>query len=437
MRHSFLYTVSIGVMCLFSQGVQAKSPVVLTTLVPTEQAIDANQLRMLADLKKETGIELQYKAMAGDNDASQKLQIIAGEPHDLVYLTNTNSQEVFSAEGLVLPLEQMAAKAGVDLKAIFGRYLRPIGSHIYFLPSEMSMQVVFYNKEIFDKAGVPYPRAGWTWNDYVSSAKKLTKPSQKIWGSLMQNWEYFQYIGAHQRGINDFKADGSANFDHPAFKEALKWFGDLGAKEKIQPSWKAMAQGEATWHSMLDGRFAMTYNGSWHLVLFADTVNYPRTWKFGIAPPPIFPGYKNAQVAGAAFAVTKNSRHPEEAFRAITWLASNGYKYTGNIPALASLDRQSFRTVFQPICETRFKGDISADDLFQATLGNGLEVVQEKITGPAGPDLNKMYQTEGEKYLVGWQSLDETMALIQKKANEILAKRKAPLGFLLLPAAPQ
>lgn len=408
-----------GVWC---GQVWATEPVVVTQLYSPGKMDEPNRNRMLADLKKETGIELQYKAVSGDGDTTQRLQIMAGETQDIIYLTNTNNQEIFTSEGLILPLEAMAANDKVDLKATFGNYLRPRNGHVYYLPAEISMQVVFYNKALFDKAGVAYPKPGWTWADYVAIAKKLNKPSQKVWGSLMQNWEYFQYMGAHLRGVPDYSADGQPNFQHPAFKEALKWFGDLGNVHKIQPSWKAMSLGAATWNSMMTGNFGMTYIGSWHLVLFGDRVNNPRDWKFGIAPPPVFPGYKNALVAGAAYAVSKNTRHPQEAFRVAAWLSKNAYKYLGGLPALASLSRENFRAYFQEFCDTRFKGDITVDDLYAATLGNGLNVVPEKITGEAGPEINAMYLTEAEKYLVGWQSLDDTMATIQKKATEIVAR---------------
>ena len=41
------------------------------------------------------------------------------------------------------------------------------------LPQNLSSLVVYYNRDLFDAAGVPYPEAGWTWDDFLAAAKAL------------------------------------------------------------------------------------------------------------------------------------------------------------------------------------------------------------------------------------------------------------------------
>jgi multiple sugar transport system substrate-binding protein len=419
MKNVFLRTGVLLVLGLgFSPFSWAQDLDVVTMYNSSIADANANDLRMRQALKKETGIELRYVDLDPTTDDPMQFRVTAGDTVDIVQLTNSVNQQKFTQAGLLRPLDDLAVKSGYDLDKVYGKYLSRVGGRVYYLPYELSEHVVFYNKQIFDNAHVPYPKTGWTWDDYIATARKLTDPSRGIYGSLMQNWDYFLFMGAHLRGIPDYKPDGSSNFDHPAFRQALEWFKGLGSREKIQPDWLEFIDKKLTWDSMMTGKFAMTYVGSWHLTLFANK-NYVRDWKFGVVAPPVFPDAKNTLIAGGALAVTKNAASPERAFRVISWMAENEYKFVGNVPALANLDPEAFRKAFQSMCESELRSEITADDLYRAIF-NGYKTVPEKVVGPAGAALNEMYSKEAEAYMLGWRSLDETMKVIKNKADEII-----------------
>ena len=107
------------------------------------------------------------------------------------------------------------------------------------LPYEKSFHAVYYSKKIFDDAGVPYPKTPWTWDDYVATAKKLTNRDKGIYGScFFLDWEYYYCMLARQRGVSAYKANGSSNYDDPAFRDAMKFMYDLGETFKVQPGFK-------------------------------------------------------------------------------------------------------------------------------------------------------------------------------------------------------
>jgi multiple sugar transport system substrate-binding protein len=56
---------------------------------------------------------------------------------------------------------------------------------IYGLPALVDNLALIYNKKLFDAAGLSYPTANWTWDDFRNAARKLTNPSQKKFG-----WAY-------------------------------------------------------------------------------------------------------------------------------------------------------------------------------------------------------------------------------------------------------
>ncbi len=50
----------------------------------------------------------------------------------------------------------------------------------YGLPYRTSSSIMYYNKTMFDAAGVPYPQEGWTYDDMLEIAKKLTIPGEPV-----------------------------------------------------------------------------------------------------------------------------------------------------------------------------------------------------------------------------------------------------------------
>jgi multiple sugar transport system substrate-binding protein len=52
----------------------------------------------------------------------------------------------------------------------FGMY----DGHVYGFPHDIGLEVLYYNKDIFDEAGVEYPNENWTWDDLMAAAETLT-----------------------------------------------------------------------------------------------------------------------------------------------------------------------------------------------------------------------------------------------------------------------
>lgn len=67
--------------------------------------------------------------------------------------------------------------SGYDLNQLFPAVRKAIEFRggIYALPRDVTTSVVAYNKTLFDQAGVPYPKAGWTRQDFLRTARALTK----------------------------------------------------------------------------------------------------------------------------------------------------------------------------------------------------------------------------------------------------------------------
>jgi arabinosaccharide transport system substrate-binding protein len=103
---------------------------------------------------------------------------------------------------------------------------------LYDLPTHVGATVMFYNKEILDKAGVN-PDDIKTWDDYVAAGKKVVAATGKPMTTIESNshWTFWPMIS--QRGSDVFDKDGNVILDNPKNVETLQFLEDMVYKEKI------------------------------------------------------------------------------------------------------------------------------------------------------------------------------------------------------------
>ena len=162
----------------------------------------------------------------------------------------------------------------------------------YALPESFSDVVLFYNKELFDEAGLETPTSDWTWADERAAAEKLTDKDAGIWGDY-QPVQFFEFYKAlAQSGGSFFSEDGSeATFDSPEGIEAAEWL--VGKPGNTMPT-EAEGAGTPDFDTNLfkDGKLAMWHSGIW---MFAGLADVPFEWDIAVEPG-------NTQQASAMFA---------------------------------------------------------------------------------------------------------------------------------------
>ena len=326
----------------------------------------------------------------------------------------------------LVDLTPFVKRGDVDPKAFYPAIMdrfSPDGK-VCAIPSDIAPTgLIYYNKKIFDEAGVPYPKAPWTWDDYVATAKKLTNRDKGIWGSYFNlAWEYYFYMIARQRGVSAYKKDGSSNYDDPAFRDALKFMYDLGETFKVQPTYKEYLANKYTWDTFASqGKFGMIYIGSWFTGLLTDPKTYPRDWKWGIVEAPAAGANgKNNLMAGGTWAVLKNAKHPQNAAKYIAYVSENWFREAGGIPARVNLTPADIQQILGASIAEKSGGSVTVAELDAALLHNSLGVQDEKITGAKAKEYTDIIVREAQMYLSGEQSLDATVRNVKSQADRAL-----------------
>lgn len=111
------------------------------------------------------------------------------------------------------------------------------------IPAKMNVPVIFYNKALFDAAGVAYPTANWTMNDFLEIAMALTvtsdDPEIQQYGYVPQEFEindlsvFLDRLGAIF--IDDSISPPRLIFTHPDTVEAMRWFANLTTELGVKP----------------------------------------------------------------------------------------------------------------------------------------------------------------------------------------------------------
>lgn len=218
----------------------------------------------------------------------------------------------YAAGNQLLDITDTVKQQNVDLgnypKAVLDLYDQGDGK-LYGLPKDVDTNAVWYNKAMFDKAGVAYPKADWTWADFRETAKKLTDPAAGTWGvAAPLDYQGGYYNSIFQAGGKVISDDGkTAAIDSPEAQAGIKFWTDLQA-DKSSPTLKQLSDTEG--ETMFEqGKVAMYVSGAYWALKLYD--NKAIRAKVDVAPLPT--GVKKATVtSGIENVGYAGTKHPEE-----------------------------------------------------------------------------------------------------------------------------
>ncbi|AGC68632.1 extracellular solute-binding protein, family 1 [Thermoclostridium stercorarium subsp. stercorarium DSM 8532] len=188
----------------------------------------------------------------------------------------------------------------------------------YCIPKDFDTIGLWYNKTMFDEAGLEYPDENWTWDDLYEAAKKLTKPDKSQYGFLapLHNQEGF-YNFIYQNGGTVITPDKKSGYDDPKTIEAMEFYIRF-VKEGLSP----LIFGDAERaEAMQNGLCAMGFFGSWNLSGFA--ANEYMAKNFDVTVLPAAPNGGRASIYnGLGYAIAPNTKKLDAAWKWVEYLAS-------------------------------------------------------------------------------------------------------------------
>ncbi len=273
-------------------------------------------------------IEVDLQSVASQSDYQKQIvaSMSTGNPPD-VMLINYRNFATFAGPGGLEPLDSYIEKSDLLHPADF--YEPSLTAFQYngqqwCIPQNISSLVVYYNRNLFDAAGIPYPAAGWTWGDFLNAARALTRDADGdgtveqfgvgVEPSTMRVAPFIWQNGGEL--VDDTTHPTRLALDTPEAMSALQWFVDLQVKEHVAPD-AAAEQAEDMQTRFLNGRLGM-YLDSRKVVPTMRTIT---TFDWDVAPLPA--GAKAASILHSdAYCMAAVAKNKEAAWTLIEYANS-------------------------------------------------------------------------------------------------------------------
>ncbi len=236
------------------------------------------------------------------------------------YLKGKNPQLV-PLNSIVNPVKKFLIMGRFDNYAKNSKY--------YGVDYHVGAEVMYYNKEYLDKAGVNADKIV-TWDDYVAAGKKVVaatgKPMTTI--EVTEHWSYYPLIS--QIGSDIFDKNGNVIMDNQTNVKVLQYLKDMIYKEKIAiPCPGGFTHSEEYWAFMNKGGAASLWMPMWYMNRFTNYMPDLKG-KMIIRPLPVWKkdGRRSAGMGGTGTAITLQTKHKE---LALQFLAAGKLTKEGSI----------------------------------------------------------------------------------------------------------
>ena len=213
----------------------------------------------------------------------------------------------------------IAADAAFDAADFYPGTLEMLqsGAQTWGIPRSLLLQMIYYNQYAFDQAGVTYPVPGWTWDDFMRTAEKLTQTREDgstRWG-FTETWPS-QFGLLRGQGLT-LDSGGLAELTKPETEAAVQWYVDLVKARRVMPV-PAAYTGAAPAGGLDPAR--NPWANAAMLSAPANGVVADSGKVAGVAP---FPLGRNSRTSPLeqivdAIAMSAGTQHPEESWR---WLS--------------------------------------------------------------------------------------------------------------------
>lgn len=233
---------------------------------PVEEA--AYTMLLTAFREAGNSVEVDLVNMPGLVDMYRRLlmDFASGTPAD-VFLLNYRRYAAFAAKKTLEELTPyLAASPVIKADDFYPQAVEAFQwqAHLFGIPQNIASLVVYYNKTIFDRAGVAYPQDDWTWTDCVDTAQALTFDQDgdgvmDVWGvgtdAITLRVAPFIWMAGGDL-VDDPQNPTQLALDTPQARQALTWFIALQTEHQVVPD-PLTEKAESHEARFINGRLAM------------------------------------------------------------------------------------------------------------------------------------------------------------------------------------
>ncbi len=283
-------------------------------------------------------IVVEYRGIPFDEIVNETLRAFAtGNAPDIVSFDNPDFA-LFSSRGAMLDITDRVANSDIISKAEY--FEGPLNSvtwdgKLYGLPKYTDTIGLFYNKDLFAKAGITEPPT--TWAEVAEDAAKLTDPANNVYGVTFSarageegTFQFLPIIQMSGGGANKVNTEGAAQV-----LDIWKGLIDNGYASRDVLS---LGQWDST-GVFNSGNAAMAISGPWEIDRMVEDAKF--AWGVALLPTINEDDQKSSALGGFNWGIMANTQHPDEAFRLLEYFVQQEdriFPEFGNLPARGDID---------------------------------------------------------------------------------------------------
>lgn len=373
--------------------------------------------KAFADLYNKTHKnKVQVTVVPGDNFL-QKVGSAAGSGSlpdllvsDVVYGINYATQGVYADI-----TDRVSGLTGKDQLVQAHLKAATVDNRTYAVPHFVDLSMVFYNKELFRRAGLDPNKFPTNFDELYRAAAAIHALGKGVYGFALQNtpggWAYQTMSSLAAAGQPPLKDDGATvNLDNDAMRAMLTFYRRMFTEGILPPTTRSDLDA-GTFPLMVDGKAGMGWAGNWFGGTYAKDIDF----EWGVAPwPAVHGGASSGFVGGDVIGVTAKSKHQEQAWNFIQWTLSDEAQRE-------VLGKRGLLPVRTDLANDQTWSSIPHFDQMVKGLGSGYTPSSlpygEIFNVPTGPWFRGI-----EAVVYEGADIDQTLAAMQKEAQGIVDK---------------
>jgi multiple sugar transport system substrate-binding protein len=394
---------------LFASGFSLGQTINYFSFTTGEEFVDDLEALIATFEAENPDINIEYSTAPFDGYFTRlQTDFAAGNPPD-VFELNYENFVTFASRDTLLPLEEhLQLDADGTFYPAALEAFRYAGTQ-YGLPITFSTVVLFYNRDLFDAAGVEYPTDDWTWNDVLAAAEAIADEPNRVWG-IYQPVQFWEFYKVAQQAGGGLEVGETVAIDTPENREALQYLVGKIHEHGVMPSDVQMS-GVGDTDMFLSGQLGMIISGIWMFDTFSQA---PFAWDIAVEPG----GQQQAtHFFSNAAVVSANTQHPEAATRWAEFLAAHPetartrIERSWELPAL-SLEQADLLEGYlaQPVPANR-----------EAVFASLEHVVTPPVVENQ-PELQDIINQELEAARLGTKTVEQALADAQRRVEALVGR---------------
>ncbi len=390
--------------------------------------VKATQSFLDANFTRQTDVKVSVEPTDANADEKLTAAMIGGTAQD-VFDTWLGNITQYADRGQVLDINPLVQRdfKDADIKDFFAwqwkDFVLPSGLR-FGMPKYVNTMFVYYNLDLFDKAGIKPIDDNWTHDTYADAAKKLTTGSTTgLWFPSYGTDRWWYKVAAWGGSIVDPSDSTHATFDSEDALAALEWirkgtWDDKFIAQKTNLIGAGQRAFDAVPAAFASGRLAMVEDGFYPFV-HAKAINKKFRWSYAPVPK----GPKGRKTLGTAdgYAIWKGTKSPDAAWELVKYLSSKEYQLyltqtTGYLPS-----RYSALDDWKKICVDKYP------ELAEANLDVGRQAMEQGY-----PSNAPLFKKDGEAQAILTPALEKLFVVgstpvtyMKDIAQQVTTKQRA------------